>query len=167
MSSVQSGPPFAAGVHLQAQFIDAVSRVHALVSEQAPPALIYQAALDGALRLLGGESGVLRFVDQHDPGWMVAVAFHSAVGSSDRARRRAPITEGLSGRVLSTGTPVAVENQTPDDTGSRMAPPGTRAGIGVPISERGEVIGALIVGTSENRRWSTHDRRTMSAYGEH
>ena len=167
MSSVQSGPPPAAGVHLQAQFIDAVSRVHALVSEQAPPALIYQAVLDGALRLLGGESGVLRLVDRDDPGWMVAVAFHSAVGSSDRARRRAPITEGLSGRVLSTGTPVAVENQTPDDTGSRMAPPGTRAGIGVPISERGEVIGALIVGTSENRRWSTHDRRTMSAYGEH
>jgi GAF domain-containing protein len=62
---------------------------------------------------------------------------------------------------------VAVENQGPEDTGSPMAPPGTRAGIGVPISERGEVIGALVVGTGEDRRWTNHDRRTMAAYGEH
>jgi len=167
MSRVRSGQAPTAGVHLHAQFVDAVSRVHALVSEQAAPKFIYQAVLDGALRLLGGESGVLRFVDQADPDWMVAVAFHSAVGGSDPARRRAPITEGLSGRVISTGRPLAVEDQGPEDTGSRMAPPGTRAGIGVPISERGEVIGALVVGTGQGRRWSKHDRKTMSAYGEH
>jgi diguanylate cyclase (GGDEF)-like protein len=167
MSRVQSQHTPVVGVHLQAQFVDAVSRVHALVSDHTAPALIYQAVLDGALRLMGGESGALRFVDQADPGWMVAVAFHSAVDAGDRARRRAPITEGLSGRVISTGKPVAVENQGPEDTGSRLAPPGTRAGIGVPICERGEVIGALVVGTGEGRRWTKHDRKTMSAYGEH
>jgi diguanylate cyclase (GGDEF)-like protein len=59
MSTIQSGQPPAAGVHLQAQFVDAVSRVHALVSEQAAPELIYQAVLDGALRLMDGESGAL------------------------------------------------------------------------------------------------------------
>jgi diguanylate cyclase (GGDEF)-like protein len=167
MPRLQSHQAPAAGVHLQVQFISAVSRVHALVSEQAAPKLIYQAVLDGALRLMGGESGVLRFADQADPGWMVAVAYHSAVGATERARRRAPITEGLSGRVISTGKAVAVTNQGPEDTGSRMAPPGTRAGIGVPICERGEVIGALVVGTAEHRRWTAHDRKTMSAYGEH
>jgi diguanylate cyclase (GGDEF)-like protein len=167
MSHGQSAQTPAAGVHLQAQFIDAVSRVHALVSEQAAPKLIYHAVVNGAVRLLGGDSGVLRFVDQADPDWTVAVAFHSAVGGSDPARRRAPVTEGLSGRVISTGEPVAAENQGPQDTGSRLAPPGTRAGIGVPISERGEVIGALVVGSSEDRRWTQRDRRTISAYGEH
>jgi diguanylate cyclase (GGDEF)-like protein len=167
MSQVQSGQPPAAAVHLQAQFIDAVSRVHALVSEQAAPKLIYHAVVDGALRLLGGDSGVLRFVDEADPGWMVAVAVRTTVGVSDPVRHRAPITEGLSGRVISTGKPVVAENQGPEDTGSRLAPPGTRAGLGVPICERGEVIGALVVGSTENRGWSQHDRRTMSAYGEH
>ena len=166
MSSLQSGQAPVTGVHLQAQFVDAVSRVHALVSDQAAPKLIYQAVLDGALRLLNGESGALRLVDENDPGWMVAVAFHSVDGS-DRSRRRAPITEGMSGRVISTGQPVALENEGPLDTGSRMAPARTRAGMGVPISVRGEVIGALVIGTSVNRRWTEHERRTMSAYGEH
>ncbi|HEY1712490.1 MAG TPA: EAL domain-containing protein [Solirubrobacteraceae bacterium] len=167
MSSLQSGHAPTTGVHLQAQFIDAVSRVHALVSEQAAPKLTYQAVLDGALRLMGGESGALRLVDEDDPGWMVAVALHAGVDSADRSRRRAPITEGMSGRVISTGKPVALENQAALDTGSRLAPPGTRAGMGVPISVRGEVIGALVIGTSVDRRWTEHDRRTMSAYGEH
>ncbi len=157
-----------AGVHLQVQFVEAVSRVHALVSEQAAPKVIYQAVLDGALRLMDGDSGALRFVDEDDPGWMVAVALHSAVNGGERARRRAPISEGLSGRVITTGQPIATENQGPLDLGSRLAPSGTRAGIAVPIRECGEVVGALVVGTrEEDRRWTSHNRSTMSAYGEH
>ncbi|MGZ4294372.1 MAG: putative bifunctional diguanylate cyclase/phosphodiesterase [Solirubrobacteraceae bacterium] len=155
-----------AATPLQAEFVQAVSRVQALVSEQAPPAEIYQAVLDGALRLMGGESGALRFVDGDDPDWMVAVAVHSPFAGS-RTGRRAPITEGASGRVITTGQMVVLENQSAMIS-SRLAPPGTRAAIGVPISERGEVVGALVVGSrDDNRRWSEHDRRTMSAYGQH
>jgi diguanylate cyclase (GGDEF)-like protein len=165
MSAVQS-PESPAGVHLQALFVAAVSRVHALVSEQADPKLVYQAVLEGALRLMDGDTGALRLVEEDDPGWMVAVAHHGAVGD-ERSRRRAPITEGVSGRVISTGQPVAVENQRPNEIGSHLAPAGTRAAVGVPINERGQVIGALVVGTGQNRRWTSHDRQTISAYGEH
>ena len=167
MSPVQSAQS-PAGVHLQAQFVEAVSRVHGLVSDQAAPKLTYQAVLDGAVRLMNGDSGALRFIDQEDPDWMVAVAVRAGVASTNPTHRRAPITEGVSGRVISTGKPVVLENNGPQDTGSRLAPPGTRSMIGVPIRERGEVVGALVVGSrSEDRRWSAHDRRTIAAYGEH
>ncbi len=157
-----------AAVHLQAQFVQAVSRVHGLVSDKAAPKLIYQAVLDGAVRLMHGDSGVLRFADEQDPEWMIAAAVHPSVDDANPTVRRAPITEGASGRVISTGQAVVLEDQGPQDTGSRLAPPGTRLMIGAPICERGEVIGALVVGScTANRRWSEHDRRTMAAYGEH
>ena len=155
-----------AAVHLQARFVEAVSRVQALVSEQAPPELIYQAVVDGALQLMAGDSGALRFVEEDDPEWMVAVAVRSPLGDT-RAGRRAPITEGASGRVITTREMVVLENRAAQIS-SRLAPPGTRSAIGVPISERGELVGALVVGSQdEGRRWSEHDRRTMAAYGEH
>ena len=155
-----------AAVHLQARFVEAVSRVQGLVSEQATPELIYQAVLDGALQLMAGDSGALRFVEEDDPDWMVAVAVRSPFGA-DRSGRRAPITEGASGRVITTREMVVLENETARIS-SRLAPPGTCSAIGVPISERGELVGALVVGSQdESRRWSGHDRRTMAAYGEH
>ena len=165
MSSFQSAPN-SAGVHLQAQFIEAIARVQTLVSEQAPPTLIYRAVLDGALHLMHGDSGALRFVEEDDPEWMVAVAVQSPL-ADQRAGRRAPITEGASGQVITTGQMVALENEAVQIS-SRLAPPGTRAAIGVPISERGEVVGALVVGSrTDKRRWTEHERTTMAAYGQH
>jgi diguanylate cyclase (GGDEF)-like protein len=155
-----------APVQLDAQFVQAVSRVQALVSEQAAPARIYQAVLDGALTLMNGESGALRFVDSDDPDWMVAVAVSSPFADS-RTGRRAPITEGASGRVITTGQMVVLENESASIS-SRLAPPGTCAAIGVPLAERGEVVGALVIGSCDDmRRWSERDRVTMAAYGQH
>jgi hypothetical protein len=75
-----------------ARLVDAVSRVQSLVSEQAAPECTYQAVVDGAVDLLGGHSGALRFVDRTDPAWMVAVASHAPAGLGERWRTRAPIT---------------------------------------------------------------------------
>ncbi len=97
----------------------AVSRVQGPVSDQSPPEHIYQAVVDGAVALLDGDSGALRYVEQDDPGWMLAVASHASAGLGERWRQRAPITEGASGKVISTGRMVAVEGQRSDQTGCR------------------------------------------------
>lgn len=150
-----------------AQLATLVSWVESMVSTDVPSATVYQAVVDGALRLLGGDSGSLRFVDAEDPTWMVAVAWRGAAGQEERWRHRAPITEGVSGRVISTGEPVAVERyEDAARVGSQLAPPGTQAMIGIPIRELGRVVGSLLVGsTITGRRWNERDRDLLLAYG--
>jgi GAF domain-containing protein len=151
-----------------AQFVEAVMNVQSLISGQASPEEAYEAVVNGALRLLDADRGSLRFVDPEDPRWMVAVAAHGWAGAGERWRQRSPVTEGLSGRVISTGRLVAIEAYQRAQTGSVLAPTNTHAMIGVPIRERGRVVGSLLVGsTVEGRRWTERDQVLLSAYGEH
>jgi diguanylate cyclase (GGDEF)-like protein len=151
-----------------AQLAAMVSGVESLVSRGVPSATVYQAVVDGALGLLDGDSGSLRFVDAEDPTWMVAVAWRGAAGQEERWRHRAPITEGVSGRVISTGEPVAVEHyEHAARGGSQLAPPGTKAMLGIPIRELGLVVGSLLVGsTVADRRWTGRERDLLVAYAE-
>jgi diguanylate cyclase (GGDEF)-like protein len=149
-------------------FVEAVMGVQSLVSSGVAPAAIYQAVVDGALRLLKGDGGSLRFLVLDHPTWMVAVAWHGSAGEGERWRHRAPITEGLSGRVISTGQPAVLEDYQAAHTGSQLAPVGTNAIIGVPIYEQGRVIGSLVVSsTIEGRHWTDRERDLLAAYGEH
>ncbi|MGO9752928.1 MAG: putative bifunctional diguanylate cyclase/phosphodiesterase [Solirubrobacteraceae bacterium] len=149
-------------------FVEVVLGVQSLVSRCAPPAMIYQAVVDGALRLLSCDGGSLRFVDLEDPTWSVAVAWHGSAGQGERWRHRAPITEGLSGRVIATGKPAALEDYLAAQTGSQLAPLGTQAIIGIPIREDNRVIGSLVVGsTIERRHWTAREWELLLAYGEH
>ena len=142
--------------------------VQRLVSSRAVPSVIYQAVVDGALRLLRGDGGSLRFLDLDDPTWMVAVAWHGSAGQGERWRHRAPVTEGLSGRVISTGEPAALEDYQAAHTGSQLAPAGTAAIVGVPIYEQDRVIGSLVVAsTIKGRHWTARERDLLTAYGEH
>jgi diguanylate cyclase (GGDEF)-like protein len=149
-------------------FVEAVMGVQRLVSSRAGPAIIYQAVVDGALRLLNGDGGSLRFRDLDDPTWMVAVAWHGSAGDGERWRHRAPITEGLSGQVISTCEPAALEDYQAAHTGSQLAPAGTNAIIGVPIYEQERVTGSLVVSsTVKGRHWTPRERDLLAAYGEH
>ncbi|HWE10437.1 MAG TPA: EAL domain-containing protein [Solirubrobacteraceae bacterium] len=168
MARGASGEADAAARDWEAPLIAAVSRVQRLVSEQVAPELIHQAVVQGATGLLAGDSGALRFVDRDDPAWMVAVASQPAPGPGERWRQRSPISEGVSGRTIATGTMVAVEGQSQTESASRMAPPGTHAVMGVPIRERGQVVGALVVGSqTPGRRWTRRDRDLLAAYAQH
>jgi diguanylate cyclase (GGDEF)-like protein len=148
-------------------FVEAVLGVQSLVSSRAVLAIIYQAVVDGALRLLKGDGGSLRFLDLDDPTWMVAVAWHGSAGNGERWRHRAPITEGLSGRVISTGEPAELEDYQAAHSGSQLAPVGTKAMIGVPMYEQERVIGSLVVSsTIKGRHWTPRERDLLAAYGK-
>lgn len=148
--------------------VDVVLGIQRLVSCGATPAAVYDAVLDGALRLLHGDGGSLRFVDLEDPSWSEAVAWRGAAGKGERWRHRAPLTEGLSGRVISNGRAEMLEGDAALNTGSQLAPPGTWAMIGVPIYEQGAVIGSLVVSsTIEGRHWTEHELDLLLAFSEH
>jgi diguanylate cyclase (GGDEF)-like protein len=165
MGRTSSGGGSSSAPDGEAPLIAAVSRVQGLVSEQGPPELAYQATIDGALRLMDGDSGALRFVDHDDPAWMVAVASQPPPCAGERWRQRSPISEGVSGRAIATEGMVVVEGEAESQARSRIAPAGTTAIIGVPIREHGHVVGALVVGSrTPGRRWSQRDREVFSAY---
>jgi diguanylate cyclase (GGDEF)-like protein len=147
--------------------VEAVLEVQSLVSRGAAATLIYQAVVYAALRLMRGDGGSLRFRDLDDPNWMVAVAWHTSAGQGERWRHRAPITEGMSGRVITTGEPAVLEDYQAAQTGSQLAPEGTQAIIGVPIREQNRVIGSLVVSTTAGRHWTERERALLSAYAEH
>ena len=151
-----------------AALVKAIIGFQDLVSRRAAPAVIYQAVVDGALRLLNGDSSSLRFLDLEDPNWTVAVAWHGSSGEGERWRHRAPITEGLSGRVISTGKPLAIADYEAAQTGSQLAPAETQAIIGVPIREQNQVVGSLVVGsTIKGRHWTERESELLLEYGEH
>ena len=148
-------------------FVEAIMTVQGLVSRGAAPALIYQAVVDGAIGLLHGDSGSLRFRDLDDPDWTVAVAWHRSAGEGERWRHRAPVSEGISGLVIATGEEAVVEDYESAALGSQLAPPGTNAIIGVPIREQQQVIGSLTVGsTLRGRQWSEQERRMLREYAD-
>jgi diguanylate cyclase (GGDEF)-like protein len=148
--------------------VEAVLGVQSLVSRGAAATVIYQEVVDAALRLLRGDGGSLRFRDLDDPDWMVAVAWHTSAGEGERWRHRAPITEGLSGRVIATGEPAVLEDYQAAGTGSQLAPHGTQAIIGVPIREQNRLVGSLVVAsTTAGRHWTEGERALLSAYADH
>src|ERR1019366_9476141 len=106
-----------------ATLVEVVLHVQTLVSNRAPPNAVYDAVVDGALRLMHGVGGSLRLVDLEDPSWLVAVATRGCAGAGERWRRRAPISEGVSSRVIATGQTVVIENYASADVGSQLAPP--------------------------------------------
>jgi diguanylate cyclase (GGDEF)-like protein len=151
-----------------ADLVEAVLHVQALVARRAESEQVYESVVEGALGLLGAEIGSLRFVDQEDPGWMVAVASIGCRGVAERWRQRAPISEGASGRTISTGTLIAIDGEDGGTTGSQLAPAETHAVIAVPVREGERVIGSLLVATADKgRRWTRRDRDLLAAYGDH
>src|ERR1017187_8554566 len=151
-----------------ATLVEVVLHVQTLVSNRAPPNAVYDAVVDGALRLMHGVGGSLRLVDLEDPSWMVAVATRGFAGAGERWGRRPPIRRGVSGRVISTGQTVVIENYASADVGSQLAPPHLKSLIGVPLHEQGRMIGSLVVGWPVAGRLITEtEKALLKSYSEH
>ncbi len=149
-------------------FVDEIFSVQSLVAWRAPLASTHQAVVDGALRLLNAEIGSLRFVDREDPSWMVAVAWRGSAGTGERWRHRAPISEGLSGQVISTGRVLAHDDSPSPRTRSQLAPVGAQTLLGAPIREHTRVVGSIVVGSMQSgRRWTPSDRDVLATYAQH
>jgi hypothetical protein len=74
--------------------VAAVLAIQRLVSAGAPAQATYQAICDHSMRLVGADSGALRFVDIADPSWTVAVAWCGAAGRGERWRQRSRSARG-------------------------------------------------------------------------
>jgi hypothetical protein len=103
-----------------------------------------------ACSIVGVERATVCVRDRNDPRSSIVVAGHGI--SPDLIGRRLGIDEGLVGQVFRTGEPVIVADYHDFPENSHPNGPETRAGGSAPIRYRGEVRGALSLGTVDPTR---------------
>jgi diguanylate cyclase (GGDEF)-like protein len=130
---------------------------------------VLDAIVTGASELLGDELVDLSLIDPEDPSVLEVVA---SVGYSAMLLdqiRRTPIEIGVAGHAVRERRPIVVEDYGADPR--RMpdvAVDGLRAVISAPIYQRGELVGALSLGTRRvGRRYSEIERDAVLAFAEH
>jgi diguanylate cyclase (GGDEF)-like protein len=130
---------------------------------------VLDAIVTGASELLGDELVDLSLVDPEDPSVLEVVA---SIGYSPKLLeriRRTPVEEGVAGQAVTQRRPIIVEDYGADP---RRMPDvvvdGLRAVISAPVYQRGELVGALSLGTRRaGRRYSEIERDAVLAFAEH
>ena len=130
---------------------------------------VLDAIVTGASELLGDELVDLSLLDPEDPSMLVVAA---SVGYSPQLLdhiRRTPVEVGIAGQAVMEHRLVVAEEYGADPR--RMpdvAVDGLRAVISAPIHQRGELVGALSLGTRRlGRRYSEMEREAVLAFAEH
>ncbi len=82
--------------------------------------------------------------------------------------RRMGINEGLAGRIVTTGRPLAIDDYDAWDGRSPTLPSGVFGSVvGVPLTSGGQVVGVLGLGSgSTARRWGTRDIGALTSFGK-
>jgi signal transduction histidine kinase/DNA-binding response OmpR family regulator len=123
--------------------------------------------LNEAMRLLGGDAAGIRLLDGDD----LVVAARTDSAAVLMARPRIKVGESLTGRVVATGEPLAVEDLLADtrydSTHKRGAlAEGYHGFVGVPLRTRGRVTGGLNVYTKGRRRFQPDEISLLAALAD-
>jgi diguanylate cyclase (GGDEF)-like protein len=130
---------------------------------------VFRAIVSGASELLGDEVVDLSLIDQDDPSILEIVA---SMGLSDDVLdqvRRTPLEQGTAGHAITERQPIVVEDYSADPRRMPdMAVAGLRSVISAPIYQRGDLVGALSLGTRQpGRRYREMERDAVVAFAEH
>jgi diguanylate cyclase (GGDEF)-like protein len=123
----------------------------------------------GASELLGDELVDLSLIDPEDPTILEVVASVGYAPELLAQIRRTPVEIGIAGPAVTERRPIVVEDYGADP---RRMPDvvvdGLRAVISAPVYQRGELVGALSLGTRKpGRRYSEIERDAVLAFAEH
>ncbi len=130
---------------------------------------VFGGIVTGASELLGDEVVDLSLIDPDEPSMLEIVA---SVGFSDELLAqigRTRIDQGTAGHAITGRRPIVVEDYGSDPRHiPDMAVDGLRSVISAPIYQRGELVGALSLGTRRpGRRYREMEREAVVAFAEH
>jgi diguanylate cyclase (GGDEF)-like protein len=130
---------------------------------------VLHAIVNGASELLGDELVDLSLIDPDDRSMLEVVA---SVGYSPEVLeqiRRTPLGVGITGHAVKERRPIVVEDYGADPRRMpKIAVDGLQAIISAPVFQRGELVGALSLGTRRpGRRYSEMERDAVLAFAEH
>jgi diguanylate cyclase (GGDEF)-like protein len=130
---------------------------------------VLDAIVNGASELLGDELVDLSLIDPEDPTVLEVVASVGYPPELLDQIRRTPLEVGIAGHAVTERRPIVVEDygadprRIPDVAGG-----GLRALVSAPVYQRGELVGALSLGTRRpGRRYTEIERDAVIAFAEH
>jgi PAS domain S-box-containing protein len=123
--------------------------------------------VEEAAGLLGAEAAGIRLLEGDD----LVLSARTAAAADIMMRSRIKVGESLTGRVVSTGEPLAVEDLVEDRRQSpshmlRAVERGFHGFLGVPLMLHGHVIGVLTVYTKPRRVFTPDDVHLLSALAD-
>jgi diguanylate cyclase (GGDEF)-like protein len=130
---------------------------------------VLEAIVTGASELLGDELVDLSLIDPDDPSMLEVAA---SIGYPPRMLeqiRRTPIEVGIAGHAVLERRPIVVEDYGADPRRMQnLAVDGLKAVVSAPVYQRGELVGALSLGTRRaGRTYSAIERDAVNAFAEH
>jgi diguanylate cyclase (GGDEF)-like protein len=141
------------------RLLEELSTIQRAIARQEPFTLILDAIVRGAQELLGDDAAGLRLRDPDDPGMTI---LHASRGlPPDLARRvwRTRVEDaGAAGLAMMRDDLVALE----DDRGEHL-----HSTMAAPVHENGVVVGGLVVGSVQPRRYGEREREILRVFADH
>jgi diguanylate cyclase (GGDEF)-like protein len=151
------------------RLLERLSKIQSSIVSRRDLQEVLNAIVTGAKDLLGDETVGLRLIDPDDPEQLIMVASAGVKREIVESMRRSPIGRGAGGQAAATGEMVVVEDYAEDDHNlPAFAADGIRAALAIPVHERGEVVGSIVVATHKpGRTYSQVEREILLAFAEH
>jgi diguanylate cyclase (GGDEF)-like protein len=148
--------------------LERLFQIQRSISHRIPVQEVLDSITAGTAELLGGEVATVRIIDEDDPEFTRMV---SSVGLSPRiieSIHRAATDQGLSGKAMIENRLIVADDYTNDSHAvSQVVSFGMRSAMAAPLSRDGEVVGSLIVCSSQPRHYSPLDQEVFLALAEH
>ena len=130
---------------------------------------VLEAIVIGASELLGDELVDLSLIDPEEPSVLEVAASVGYPPEALEQFHRTPLGVGIAGHAVKERRPIVVEDYGSDPRRlPETAVDGLRAIISAPVYQRGELVGALSLGTRRpGRRYSEIERDAVLAFAEH
>lgn len=138
------------------------------ISSRADVRIVFQMVAEAAATLFGDATVTLRIIDPADPLRLELVAACGVRESLVESGRTISISEGISGAAVTERRLVVVDDYRHYHGSKVFDGEGICAAMAAPVSEDGDVVGSLVVGTrTPGRRFDSSEREMLLAFAEH
>ena len=158
-----------AELHDRQTLLERLTTLQRSIASRADLEEVFDGIVTGASELLGDEVVDLSLIDPDDPSMLEIVASVGFSGGLLEQIRRTPLNQGTAGHAITERKPIVVEDYSVDPRRMPdLAVDGLRSVISAPIYQRGELVGALSLGTRKpGRRYREMEREAVVAFAEH
>ena len=146
-----------------------LSRIQSSIVSRHEIGEVLDGIVRGAAELIDDDLTALRLLDEDDPERTVIVASSGISRKELRRSRHGRIGEGAGGRAISEERLVVVESYGDDPTAVRgWVRNGIGSAMAAPVSERGHVVGSLVVASRDSARtYTTAEREILDLFAKH
>jgi signal transduction histidine kinase len=165
----RGGPDPLATLEERYALFERLIKIQQSISHGAPLKEVFDAITIGASELTGDSVVGLRLIDPDDPDYCYVAASHGLPEDLVDKFRRSRMGEGAGGRAILENRLVVIEHYSESlDALKVLALDGLQAAMAVPVHEKGEVVGSLVVASYDpGRSFSASEKEALTAFAQH